>query len=278
METIFVDQSDKLIKEILELEPKEYQVEISNFFEYNVELTMKKTIISKVWFITGFAGSGKTTEIKNILRNNQEKKLIFSSITSTEDEYKELSNSRYVKLFDIGVLGILDIQKVIQQIDENLSNDVKVVVIDALCLFGNSGYGITEKNKLFLKQLLKYALGHSEIRFYIVSFPIEIIPRRVFTAEKVRNLSERKQELHDLLITEGHGYLKGRKGKVFIMNQALWEELYWLELFERKVCQLSLVDDEQIFVEWKNKRKQKFNLKKILKKYWIKEVLLDYEK
>lgn len=50
------------------------------------------------------------------------------------------------------------------------------------------------------------------------------------------------------------------------MNQALWEELYWLELFERKVCQLSLVDDEQIFVEWKNKRKQKFNLKKILNK------------
>lgn len=273
METIFVDQSDKLIKEILELEPKEYQVEISNFFEYNVELTMKKTIISKVWFITGFAGSGKTTEIKNILRNNQEKNLIFSSITSTEDEYKELSNSRYVKLFDIGVLGILDIQKVIQQIDENLSNDVKVVVIDALCLFGNSGYGITEKNKLFLKQLLKYALGHSEIRFYIVSFPIET--SKVFTVE---NLSERKQELHDFLIAEGHGYLKMRKGKVFVMNQALWEELYWLELFERKVCQLSLVDDEQIFVEWKNKRKQKFNLKKILKKYWIKEVLLDYEK
>lgn len=250
MGTIFVDQSDKLIKEILELEPKEYQVEISNFFEYNVELTMKKTIISKVWFITGFAGSGKTTEIKNILRNNQEKKLIFSSITSTEDEYKELSNSRYVKLFNIGVLGILDIQKVIQQIDENLSNDVKIVIIDALCLFGNSGYGITEKNKIFLKQLLKYALGHSEIRFYIVSFPIKIIPRKV--SVKVKNLSERKQELHDFLIAEGH--------------QALWEELYWLELFERKVCQLSLVDDEQIFVEWKNKRKQKFNLKKNIKK------------
>ncbi|EOA3395700.1 GTP-binding protein [Enterococcus faecalis] len=276
METIFVDQSDKLIKEILELEPNEYQVEISNFFEPNVELTIKKTVISKVWFITGFAGSGKTTEINNLLRNNQEKKLIFSSITSTEDEYKEVSNSRYVRLFDIGVLGSLDIQKVIQQIDENLSNDVKIVVIDALCLFGNSGYGITEKNKIFLKQLLKYALGHSEIRFYIVSFPIKIIPRKV--SVKVKNLSERKQELHDFLIAEGHGYLKMRKGKVFVMNQALWEELYWLELFERKVCQLSLVDDEQIFVEWKNKRKQKFNLKKILKKYWIKEVLLDYEK
>ena len=276
METIFVDQSDKLIKEILELEPNEYQVEISNFFEPNVELTIKKTVISKVWFITGFAGSGKTTEINNLLRNNQEKKLIFSSITSTEDEYKEVSNSRYVRLFDIGVLGGLDIQKVIQQIDENLSNDVKIVVIDALCLFGNSGYGITEKNKIFLKQLLKYALGHSEIRFYIVSFPIKIIPRKV--SVKVKNLSERKQELHDFLIAEGHGYLKMRKGKVFVMNQALWEELYWLELFERKVCQLSLVDDEQIFVEWKNKRKQKFNLKKILKKYWIKEVLLDYEK
>ncbi|EKN1413219.1 hypothetical protein [Enterococcus faecalis] len=276
METIFVDQSDKLIKEILELESNEYQVEISNFFEPNVELTIKKTVISKVWFITGFAGSGKTTEISNLLRNNQEKKLIFSSITSTEDEYKEVSNSRYVRLFDIGVLGSLDIQKVIQQIDENLSNDVKIVVIDALCLFGNSGYGITEKNKIFLKQLLKYALGHSEIRFYIVSFPIKIIPRKV--SVKVKNLSERKQELHDFLIAEGHGYLKVRKGKVFVMNQALWEELYWLELFERKVCQLSLVDDEQIFVEWKNKRKQKFNLKKILKKYWIKEVLLDYEK
>jgi len=271
METIFVDQSDKLIKEILELESNEYQVEISNFFEPNVELTIKKTVISKVWFITGFAGSGKTTEISNLLRNNQEKKLIFSSITSTEDEYKEVSNSRYVRLFDIGVLGSLDIQKVIQQIDENLSNDVKIVVIDALCLFGNSGYGITEKNKIFLKQLLKYALGHSEIRFYIVSFPIKIIPRKV--SVKVKNLSERKQELHDFLIAEGHGYLKVRKGKVFVMNQALWEELYWLELFERKVCQLSLVDDEQIFVEWKNKRKQKFNLKKILKKYWIKEVL-----
>lgn len=151
METIFVDQSDKLIKEILELEPKEYQVEISNFFEPNVESTIKKTIISKVWFITGFAGSGKTTDINNLLRNNQEMKLIISSITSTEDEYKKLSNSRYVRLFDIGVLGILDIQKVIQQIDENLSNEVKVVVIDALCLFGNSGYGITEKNKIFLK-------------------------------------------------------------------------------------------------------------------------------
>lgn len=178
METIFVDQSDKLIKEILELEPKEYQVEISNFFEYNVELTMKKTIISNVWFITGFAGSGKTTEIKNILRSNQEKKLIFSpSILPDHEyieyEYSELPNSRYVKLLDIGILGILDIQKVIQQIDENLSNDVKVVVIEALYLFGNSGYGITEKNKIFLKQLLKYALGYSEIRFYIVSFPIE---------------------------------------------------------------------------------------------------------
>lgn len=95
-----------------------------------------------------FCGFRKNYRDKNILRNNQEKKLIFSSITSTEDEYKELSN-RYVKLFDIGVLGILDIQKVIQQIDENLSNDVKVVVIDALCLFGNSGYGITEKINYF---------------------------------------------------------------------------------------------------------------------------------
>ncbi|WP_289854063.1 hypothetical protein [Enterococcus faecalis] len=106
-----------------------------------------------------------------------------------------------------------------------------------------------------------------------MSFPIET--SKAFTVE---NLSERKQELHDFLIAEGRGYLKMRKGKVFVMNQALWEELYWLELFERKVCQLSLVDDEQIFVEWKNKRKLKFNLKKILKKYWIKEVLLDYEK
>ena len=68
-----IDQSDKVLKELLELKPEEYRVITSNCFEQYRYLTITKTIISKLWFITGYAGSGKTTEVNNLLRNNSEK-------------------------------------------------------------------------------------------------------------------------------------------------------------------------------------------------------------
>ncbi|EPI08707.1 hypothetical protein [Enterococcus faecalis] len=105
-----IDQSDKILKELLELKPEEYRVITSKY----KHLTTTKTIISKVWFVTGYSGSRKTTEVNNILRN-------------------------------------------IREIQEKLSGNTKIVVIDAQVLWDHSGQEITEKNKLFLKQLFTYA-------------------------------------------------------------------------------------------------------------------------
>ncbi|ELY1999585.1 hypothetical protein SL042_002229 [Enterococcus faecalis] len=171
-----IDQSDKVLKELLELKPEEYRVITSNCFEQYRYLTITKTIISKLWFVTGYAGSGKTTEVNNLLRNNSEKKLIFTFPKRTEDAYNELQNVKFFKFSDAGSLGSLNTHTIIQEIQENLSGETKIVVIDDLVLWGHSGHGITEKNKLFLKQLLTYALSRSDIRFYFISYPLAAIP------------------------------------------------------------------------------------------------------
>ncbi|EKZ0201548.1 hypothetical protein QPI79_002046 [Enterococcus faecalis] len=171
-----IDQSDKVLKELLELKPEEYRVITSNCFEQYKYLTITKTIISKLWFITGYAGSGKTTEVNNLLRNNSEKKLIFTFPKRTEDAYNELQNVKFFEFSDAGRLGSLNTHTIIQEIQENLSGDTKIVVIDDLVLWGHSGHGITEKNKLFLKQLLTYALSQPDIRFYFISYPLAAIP------------------------------------------------------------------------------------------------------
>lgn len=171
-----IDQSDKVLKELLELKPEEYRVITTNCFEQYKYLTITKTIISKLWFVTGCAGSGKTTEVNNLLRNNSEKKLIFTFPKRTEDAYNELQNVKFFEFSDAGRLGSLNTHTIIQEIQENLSGDTKIVVIDDLVLWGHSGHGITEKNKLFLKQLLTYALSQSDIRFYFISYPLAAIP------------------------------------------------------------------------------------------------------
>ncbi|WP_061101421.1 hypothetical protein [Enterococcus faecalis] len=102
-----IDQSDKVLKELLELKPEEYRVITSNCFEQYRYLTITKTIISKLWFVTGYAGSGKTTEVNNLLRNNSDKKLIFTFPKRTEDAYNELQNVKFFEFSDAGSLGSL---------------------------------------------------------------------------------------------------------------------------------------------------------------------------
>ncbi|EOK10665.1 hypothetical protein [Enterococcus faecalis] len=86
---------------------------------------------------------------------------------------------------------------------------------------------------------------------------IEVIERELIKKGRkaMSKLSERKQALHNFLIEEGKGYCSGKKkGDLIRTHQELWAELSWLERFERKVCRLSLVQNEQIFYEWKQKK------------------------
>ncbi|EGO8405423.1 hypothetical protein EWX79_12850 [Enterococcus faecalis] len=62
-----------------------------------------------------------------------------------------------------------NIFKNIRETQEKLNGNTKIVVIDAQVLWNHSGHEITEKNKLFLKQLFTYARVN---RIYVYIFSL----------------------------------------------------------------------------------------------------------